>query len=161
MEVKITVLRIRPSVTQGYAAVYINGQKAITFADTIELRKPNEPYYGENIGGWASTIPDMQFIIGALYHDFDNVYKFSDTVKDILNIEKEKEQAAAKTVMTELEELAKIHGWATKIKARGEVATLVGVQRLEGFRVEPIYRFPGGDSLISECEMIPYEEDGE
>lgn len=160
MEVKITVERIRPSVTQGYAAVYINGQKAVTFADTIELLKPNEPYYGESIGGWASIIPDMNFILGALYHDYDDVYKFSDIIKDILTIEKEKEEAEAKTVPTELEAIAVQHGWAKKIKARGEVAYLVGVQQIYG-GIEPIYRFPGGDSLISEREMIPYEEDGE
>ena len=48
-----------------------------------------------------------------------------------------------------------------KIKARGEVAYLVDVQKLIGNDSEPIYRFPGGDSLVSKVEMIPYKEEQE
>ena len=50
-------------------------------------------------------------------------------------------------------------GWPLKIKARGYIAYLVGEQPLmEGEQPIPIYRFPSGDSLISECEMIPYND---
>lgn len=55
------------------------------------------------------------------------------------------------------EDLAERYGWPLKIRARGCVAYLVDVQPLLGGKVEPIYRFPGGDSLVSECEMVPAE----
>lgn len=56
-------------------------------------------------------------------------------------------------------DMAEKYGWPLKIKARGYIATLVGVQPLCGGEVAPIYRFPGGDSLVDEREMIPYTED--
>lgn len=48
-------------------------------------------------------------------------------------------------------------GWPIKIKARGFTAYLVGKQPLTEGRSCPIYRFPGGNSLVDECEMIPAE----
>ena len=50
------------------------------------------------------------------------------------------------------------YGWPLKIKARGCIAHLAGLQHLEGDKVAPIYRFPGGDSLVDDCEMIPADE---
>lgn len=56
----------------------------------------------------------------------------------------------------ELEAMANKYHWPLKIKARGYVAHLADVQRLnDGEKPMPIYRFPGGESLVSESEMIP------
>jgi hypothetical protein len=54
-----------------------------------------------------------------------------------------------------VETLSQKYGWPLKIQARGFVAYLTDVQPLLEGRVTPIYRFPGGDSLVDECEMIP------
>jgi hypothetical protein len=45
------------------------------------------------------------------------------------------------------------YGWPLKINARGYVAYLIDVQPLVDGLVTPIYRFPGGDSLVDDCEM--------
>ena len=93
---QIEVKRIRPSVTQGEAQVFINGEYVISFADTICLKQSdgnftngfktfkNARHYGEVIGGWGSIKPDSDFILGLLYHPYDNVYHYSDKFKEIL-----------------------------------------------------------------------------
>ena len=84
MTLEFTVERHRNSVTQGTATVYLNGEKVFTFGDKIELIKDGQPFYGENIGGWASVTPDENFIKGVLFHPYDNIYHTSDNVKKIL-----------------------------------------------------------------------------
>ncbi len=54
-----------------------------------------------------------------------------------------------------VQELHERTGWPLKIKARGYIACLIGEQQLMEGRTCPIYRFPGGDSLVDKCEMIP------
>lgn len=159
MEIKITVERRRSSVTQGMADVLINGVKVMDFGDTIELIKPGEKYYGELIGNWASTVPDIAFIRGMLYHPHDGIYHYSDRVRAALDKAQEQEEQDAPPAPTELERVAAKQGWPMKIKARGEVAYLVDVQRLTGNDIAPIYRFPGGDSVVSDSELIPYTEE--
>ena len=66
MQITIEVRRNRPSVTQGSATVYINGEEIVTYGDEIELLKDGDVWYGENIGGWASRKSDAAFICGAL-----------------------------------------------------------------------------------------------
>ena len=78
MKIIIEVKRERPSVTQGSAVIYINGEKIISFFDDIKLIKDGQKYYGENIGGWASTTPDSDFIKGLLYHPYDDCYHHKD-----------------------------------------------------------------------------------
>ena len=82
---RIEVRRVRMSVTQGEAAVYINGSKIISFGDKIEMIAPGEKYYGPLIGDWASKKPDADFIRGLLFHPLDDLYHYSDTVKNIIN----------------------------------------------------------------------------
>lgn len=53
------------------------------------------------------------------------------------------------------DELARRYGWPLKIHARGYDAYLVGAQPLLEGGPTPIYRFPGGNSLVDECEMLP------
>lgn len=84
MDYTFSVKRIRQSVTQGIATVYLNGIEVLTFGDTIELTKDGQEYYGEMIGGWASVKPDSEFIRGVLWHPRDNLYHYSDKVDAIL-----------------------------------------------------------------------------
>ncbi len=51
-----------------------------------------------------------------------------------------------------VERLSKEHGWPLKIHARGYDAYLVDIQPLTGGETAPIYRFPGGDSVVFEDE---------
>lgn len=60
-------------------------------------------------------------------------------------------------IFYKLSDLSAHYGWPMKIQARGCIAHLVGLQHLECGKVAPIYRFPGGDSLVSDGEMIPAE----
>lgn len=55
--------------------------------------------------------------------------------------------------MSCIEELSQRYGWPLKIHARGCDACLVGAQPLNEGDPEPIYRFPGGDSLVSDSEL--------
>lgn len=55
--------------------------------------------------------------------------------------------------MSCIEELSQRYGWPLKIHARGCDAYLVGTQPLNEGDPEPIYRFPGGDSLVSDSEL--------
>ena len=84
MKLEIEVKRRRPSVTQGEAEVYVNGEKVITFGDTIEIIKDGQPYYGEKVGSLASTKPDSDFIKGLLWHPYEQIYHYSEPVKRIL-----------------------------------------------------------------------------
>lgn len=90
MKLEIEVKRIRSSVTQGEAAVFVNGEKVIQFGDRIEIIKEGQPYYSEKIGGWASVKPDADFIKGLLWHPLENCYHFSDQVKKILDADTER-----------------------------------------------------------------------
>ena len=161
MEIKITVERRRSSVTQGMVDVLVNGEKIMDFGDKIEIIPPGGKYYGELIGNWASVEPDTSFIIGALYHPHDECYNLSDLVKKALAKAELQERQNAPTAPTELQRAAEKYGWPLKIKARGEIARLVSMQPLNDGTVEPIYRFPGGDSLVDKREMIPVEEGDE
>lgn len=57
------VKRIRRSVIQGEAAVYLNGEKLIQYGDTIKLNSKKQ--YGPVIDGWASCLSDDAFIESA------------------------------------------------------------------------------------------------
>lgn len=52
-----------------------------------------------------------------------------------------------------IEQLHEKYGWPLKIHARGYDAYLIGLQPLVEGRVAPIYRFPGGDSLVDDREL--------
>lgn len=84
MDYTFSVKRSRSSVTQGAATVYLNGVRLVTFGDTIQLVTEGQAYYGENIGDWASVKPDSEFIRGVLWHPYDNLYRYSELVDDIL-----------------------------------------------------------------------------
>jgi hypothetical protein len=52
------VERVRYSVTQGEANVYVNDQLIAKYGDTIVINGQ----YGPNTAGWASSISDESFI---------------------------------------------------------------------------------------------------
>lgn len=85
MKFVFEVKRARQSVTQGTATVYLNGEKVLTFGDEISRIEDGRTHYGEVIGNWASIIPDSDFIKGVLFHPFDNIYHYSDRVKEIIS----------------------------------------------------------------------------
>lgn len=87
MKLEIEVKRVRGSVTQGEAQVFVNGELAVTFGDDIRIIPEGQKYYGENIGGWASVVPDGRFIKGLLYHPLDDYYHHSDKVIEVLERE--------------------------------------------------------------------------
>lgn len=88
MKLEIEVKRTRTSVTQGEASVYVNGRMVARFGDDIEIIKEGRPYYGDVIGGWASTKSDAHFIRGLLWHphnDYSGIIKaimYADTVRE-------------------------------------------------------------------------------
>lgn len=69
-----TVKRVRNSVTQGEAVVYLNGEEVGRFGDTIELID----------GEWKSSVTDSEFLHGVLFHPYDNIYGTSNKVRSIL-----------------------------------------------------------------------------
>lgn len=83
MEFVFKVKRKRRSVTQGEATVSLNDIEILTFADNIELISKGKDYFGKNIGGYASTVPDVDFVKAAIYHKCDNIYRYSDKVKEV------------------------------------------------------------------------------
>ena len=56
--------------------------------------------------------------------------------------------------MSFAEDLSSRYGWPLKIHARGYDAYLTDVQPLLDGEVAPIYRFPGGETIVSESELL-------
>ena len=69
--------------------------------------------------------------------------------------DKTMENMTTKATMEYVKTLHRRYGWPLKIHARGYDAYLVGAQPLLEGGPTPIYRFPGGNSLVDECEMLP------
>ncbi|MER2008822.1 MAG: hypothetical protein ABS939_15330 [Psychrobacillus sp.] len=76
------VKRKRVSVTQGTVDVYLNNELVINFGDNIQIGGE----FGENIGGWGSTVSDEEFIKGVLFPFFANQEEIEERVKEILEI---------------------------------------------------------------------------
>ena len=90
MNITISVVRYRNSVTQGGAYVLINGERVIEFGENIQLIKPGEKFYGENIDGYASTISDAEFIRGFCKRD-----EFQKYLSEAVEKEKDKARTLA------------------------------------------------------------------
>lgn len=88
MKLCFEVERRRGSVTQGEAAVLLNGQEVVTFGDKIELcpkgtRRGKE--YGENIDGWQSVKSDADFLRCVLFPHPINEKRIKERIAAILN----------------------------------------------------------------------------
>ena len=97
MKLEIEVRRNRISVTQGFAEVWMNGERVISFGDEIEFIPEGEKFYGPLIGGWASKNPDSRFIVGAMRYAFPegNLMGTREVGKFLDGME-EREMSAAK-----------------------------------------------------------------
>lgn len=73
-ELNFEVKRVRFSVTQGEAVVYLDGKEMARFADEIQLVD----------GEWQSVKTDEEFIRGLLFHPYDDVYQISQPLKGYL-----------------------------------------------------------------------------
>lgn len=85
MILEFEVRRVRMSVMQQEAQVYCNGEYITNFGDAPKLIKPGEKYFGELVGGWASTTPDAKFIHATLFHKYDDLYHISAGVQNIID----------------------------------------------------------------------------
>lgn len=83
----ITTERVRGSVTQGECKVFINGTYILNFGDKIEMIPQGQESYGENIGGWASVIPDSSMVLGLIWHPYESLYHYDKLICEKLGIE--------------------------------------------------------------------------
>ena len=94
---RFTVKRNSVSATQQNAEVYCNGEHIVTFGDDKKLIKPGEEYYGTLSGGcWGSKTPDAKFIHATLFHKYDDLYRVSTGVQDIIDREIKRQTKTAK-----------------------------------------------------------------
>lgn len=135
MKIEIEVRRTRASVTQGEASVYMNGHKVIVFGDDIQLVKEGQPYYGENIGGWASTKPDMSFIRGLLCHRYEEAYDIHAKIRAVLDtIEAEELEDPLKIVQAKRHEYVILCGGFGGIKEADEKYNDLNREEIEAFK---------------------------
>ena len=66
MEIK--VIRKRQSVTNGTVTVYLNGTELATYRDDIRMADGAGAYYGEIIDGYASVVPDDDYVFDAVFN---------------------------------------------------------------------------------------------
>lgn len=88
----ITIERVRMSATQGEVKVFINGEYILSFGDEIILPERNadsDTFYGDDIGGWRSSKPDSDFVLGLIWPPLDYAYHYSDLVCKKLGIKSE------------------------------------------------------------------------
>lgn len=88
MKLCFEVERRRGSVTQGEAAVLLNGQEVIIFGDCIDLCPNGQTRgkeYGENIDGWQSVKSDADFLRGVLFPHPVNEKRINERIAEILN----------------------------------------------------------------------------
>jgi len=88
--IDVTTERTRASATQGECRVFINGEYIINFGDEINVVPKNADkadYYGDDIGGCMSSIPDSSMALGLIWHPFDHIYHYSEIVCRKLGIE--------------------------------------------------------------------------
>lgn len=71
MSYKFEVVRRRQSPTEGTATVYLNGREVITYQDTIRRIGPLRRGYGPRLYGYASTVPDINYVYAAVFEPFE------------------------------------------------------------------------------------------
>lgn len=79
MNLSYKVERNRQSVTQGDVDIMLNGEKVISFTDTITLE-------GEYhvLGGWGSIVSDQEFIHRVLFPHSANLDLIQERTEQIL-----------------------------------------------------------------------------
>lgn len=66
MEIK--VIRKRQSVTNGTVTVQLNGEELATYQDDIRPINGKGPYCSEIIDGYASVVPDDEYVFDAVFN---------------------------------------------------------------------------------------------
>ena len=65
---KIKVTRNRQSATAGTVTITLNGAALATYQDDIRLINGKGPYYSEIIDGYASVVPDDEYVFDAVFN---------------------------------------------------------------------------------------------
>lgn len=77
--------RVRPSVTQGGANLYCNGELIGNFGDNIEMiTEETRKTYGPEIGGYASTTAPEKFISALFFNPYRGADKYRDKLRAIM-----------------------------------------------------------------------------
>ena len=66
MEIK--VIRKRQTATNGTVTVRLNGTELATYQDDIRPIVGKGPYYSEIINGYASVVPDDDYVFDAVFN---------------------------------------------------------------------------------------------
>ena len=66
MEIK--VIRKRHAPTNGTVTVILNGEELATYQDDIRPIVGKGPYYSEIINGYASVVPDDEYVFDAAFN---------------------------------------------------------------------------------------------
>lgn len=153
MKIEIEVRRVRSSVTQGEAHIYMNGHKVMYFGDDIQLVKEGTPYYGENIGGWASTKSDTDFIRGLLCHEHEDIYRIHEKISAVLDaIEAEEKSDPLEIVHKKRHEYIALCGGYGGIKEADSKYNDLNREEIEAFRQKYGRAFLGTINIWGEKE---------
>lgn len=95
----IEVERHRSSVTQGSVEIKFDGKRILVMSDEIRLEGSDDPYcgargrptYGENMGGWASVLPDEYFVAHLFCTDWPLRESVAERVIGVLKSHAEKD----------------------------------------------------------------------
>ncbi len=66
MEIK--VIRKRQTARDGTVTVVLNGVELATYRDDIRLVDGTGPYYSEIVDGYASVVPDDDYVFDAVFN---------------------------------------------------------------------------------------------
>ena len=66
MEIK--VIRKRQTARDGTVTVVLNGVELATYEDDIRLADGTGPYYSEIVDGYASVVPDDDYVFDAVFN---------------------------------------------------------------------------------------------
>lgn len=66
MEIK--VIRKRQTATAGTVTVVLNGEELVTYEDDIRPIEGRGPYYSEIVDGYASVVPDDEYVFDAVFN---------------------------------------------------------------------------------------------
>ena len=66
--IEIKVIRKRHTATDGTVTVHLNGSELATYRDDIRLTDGAGPCYGEIVDGYASVVPDEDYMFDAVFN---------------------------------------------------------------------------------------------
>lgn len=66
MEIK--VIRKRQTANRGTVTIIMNGTELATYQDDIRPIEGKGPYYSEIVDGYASVVPDDEYVFNAVFN---------------------------------------------------------------------------------------------